>query len=213
MTNATLSTTKPTRIEAGVYAFHGLTISQLQSFGGLVWYTVNADNETVNESSSLKSATDAIEGTIDRAFKAVAYLDANPAPIRSLRLLDLEDAKRHLTASMSALVSGHFSFTTSVENRPAWREGEKDITLESCLDEMTQQLEEGLAKWQTALGALTRFKQDGWSNADLEAEQDYSRAVFDRHYAIGHLESYSTLFGTADPAGLGDAIAEYLVQS
>jgi len=211
MTNATLSTTKPTRIEAGVYAFHGLTISQLQSFGGLVWYTVNADNETVHESSSLKGAVDAIEGTIDRAFKAVAYLDANPAPIRSERLVELEVAKNDLAKAMGSLLTGYTRFTTSVENRPAYRDNVEDITLETCVAEMTQQLEEGLTKWQYATMTLDRFKTAGWSNDDLVAEQEHSRAMFDRHYAIGHLKSYSALFGTSDPAGLGDAIAEYLV--
>lgn len=210
MTNATLSTTKPTRLEGGVYTFHGLTITNGE-YG--VWYTVNAQNETVYERSTLKGTTDAIEGTIDRAFKAVMFLDANPAPIRSERLVELEVAKNDLAKAMGSLLTGHIRFTTSVENRPAYRDSEQDITLETCVADMTAQIAEGLAKWSDAYKVLDRFKTAGWSNADLVAEQEYQRAMFDRGYAIGHLKSYSALFGIADPAGLGDAIAEYLVQS
>jgi hypothetical protein len=209
MTTTTATQPKPTRNADGTYTYRGVTIRKTEHDG---WTVDRADGKVsrLGGNHTLLATARDVDFIIDRAVNAVATLDTKGAPTET-EIPALTQAKDSLSNAMNALLTGYFRFTTSVENRPAWREGETSITLETCVAEMEKQLEEGLAKWRTASEALDRFKAQGWTNADLEREQELKTADWNYRHALNDLANYRALFGAIDPAGLGDAIAEYLV--
>lgn len=211
MTTTTTTKSKPTRNADGTYTYRGATIRKTEHDG---WIVDRADGKVsrLGGNYTLEATARDIDFIIQRGVQAVAHLDANGKPTVT-EVPALKQAKADLSVAMGALTSGHFKFTTSVENRPAWRESEQDITLETCVADMEKQLEVGLAKWREASKALDRFKAQGWTNADLVREQELSTAVFSYNYALDDLRHYSAMFGAIDPASIGDAIAEYLPQS
>jgi predicted pyridoxine 5'-phosphate oxidase superfamily flavin-nucleotide-binding protein len=209
MTTTTTTQTKPTRNEDGTYTYRGMTIRKTEHDG---WIVDRADGKVsrLGGNHTLSATATDIDWFVTRAVQAVATLDANGKPTVT-EIPALKQAKDDLSRAMNALCRGHFSFTTSVENRPAYREGTEDITLETCVAEMAQQLDVMLVAWQTANMALASFKAQGWTNADLVREQELRTAQFTYQYAMDDLRNYNAMFGAVDPAGLGDAIAEYLV--